>query len=62
MSKKRAILVHGWGGSPEEGWRPWLKKEFTKKGWEKVIDFTKIKKGGVGVKELLSRLQFFRKF
>ena len=24
--------------------------------WERVIDFTKIRKGGVGVKDLLSRL------
>ena len=24
--------------------------------WEDVIDFTKIKKGGIGVKELLNRL------
>lgn len=24
--------------------------------WEEVIDFTKIKKGGIGVQELLSRL------
>lgn len=24
---KRAILVHGWGGYPQEGWLPWLKKE-----------------------------------
>ena len=24
--------------------------------WEEVVDFTKIRKGGVGLKELLSRL------
>jgi prevent-host-death family protein len=24
--------------------------------WETVVDFTKIKKGGVGIKEILSRL------
>lgn len=25
-------------------------------GWEEVVDFTKIKKGGVKIKEILSRL------
>jgi len=25
-------------------------------GWEEVIDFTKIKKGGVNLKEILSRI------
>ena len=24
---KRVFIVHGWGGFPEEGWFPWLKKE-----------------------------------
>lgn len=24
---KRVINIHGWGGYPQEGWRPWLKKE-----------------------------------
>ncbi len=25
--KKRAIIVHGWGGNPEYVWYPWLKAE-----------------------------------
>lgn len=25
-------------------------------GWEEVVDFTKIKRGGINIKELLSRL------
>ncbi len=29
---KRVISVHGWGGSPGEGWRPWLGKELEKHG------------------------------
>jgi len=33
---KRVFLIHGWEGSPEEGWRPWLKKELEKRGF-KVI-------------------------
>lgn len=27
---KRAFLIHGWTGSPEKGWFPWLKKELEK--------------------------------
>lgn len=32
--KKRAFLIHGWEGYPEEGWRPWLKRELEKRGFE----------------------------
>ena len=31
---KRAVLIHGWGGSPEEGWRPWLRNELEKREFE----------------------------
>ena len=31
---KRVISVHGWGGYPQEGWRPWLGKELSEKGFE----------------------------
>jgi len=31
---KRVFLIHGWEGYPEEGWRPWLKKELEKKGFK----------------------------
>lgn len=34
---KRAILIHGWEGYPEEGWRPWLKKELESKGFEVIV-------------------------
>ncbi len=27
---KKAFLIHGWEGYPEEGWRPWLKQELEK--------------------------------
>lgn len=30
---KRAIIVHGWEGHPEEAWFPWLKKELEAKGF-----------------------------
>ncbi|MEK7390555.1 MAG: alpha/beta fold hydrolase [Patescibacteria group bacterium] len=32
--KKRAFIVHGWGGNPQEGWFPWLKSELEGKGFE----------------------------
>lgn len=33
----RVIIVHGWDGTPEEGWFPWLKKELEAKGFQVVI-------------------------
>jgi len=30
---KRAVIIHGWEGFPEEGWFPWLKKELEGKGY-----------------------------
>ena len=31
---KRVIVVHGWEGTPEKDWLPWLKNELEKKGFE----------------------------
>ncbi len=31
---KRTFIIHGWGGHPEEGWFPWLKKELEGRGFE----------------------------
>ncbi|MBI5913058.1 alpha/beta hydrolase [Candidatus Azambacteria bacterium] len=31
--QKRAFIIHGWGGYPEEGWFPWLKQELGKEGF-----------------------------
>ena len=31
---KRAFLIHGWTGKASEGFRPWLKKELEKKGFQ----------------------------
>jgi len=30
---RRVFVIHGWQGSPEKCWRPWLKKELEKKGF-----------------------------
>jgi len=34
---KRVIIIHGWGGNPEEGWFPWAKKELEQRGFSVVI-------------------------
>jgi predicted alpha/beta hydrolase family esterase len=34
---KKAILIHGWEGYPEEGWRPWLGSELEKQGFEVIV-------------------------
>ena len=31
--KKRVFIIHGWDGSPEINWFPWLKKELEAKGF-----------------------------
>ena|SRR3989344_4631802 len=30
---KKAFIIHGWDGYPEEGWFPWLKQELEKNGF-----------------------------
>ncbi len=30
---RRVIIVHGWDGSPRDGWFPWLKKELESQGF-----------------------------
>lgn len=34
---RRIFIIHGWGGTPKEGWFPWLKREFESKGFEVFI-------------------------
>ncbi len=34
---KKVFIVHGWGGSPEEGWFPWLKQELEARGFAVYI-------------------------
>lgn len=34
---KRVVIVHGWDGTPEEGWFPWLKKELEVNGFQVTI-------------------------
>lgn len=34
---KRVFVVHGWEGSPNEGWFPWLKKELESRGYKVFV-------------------------
>lgn len=34
---KRAFLIHGWGGSPYEGWLPWLKTELEQQLFSVIV-------------------------
>lgn len=34
--RKKVIIVHGWDGSPDEGWQPWLRNELENRGYEVV--------------------------
>ncbi len=31
--KKRVFIIHGWGGTPDSEWLPWLAKNLRKKGF-----------------------------
>lgn len=33
---KRAVIVHGWGNTPEDNWFPWLKQQLEDRGWAVV--------------------------
>ncbi len=37
MANKRAFIIHGWDGSPDEGWFPWLKIELEKNGFTVTV-------------------------
>ncbi|MFQ5620971.1 MAG: RBBP9/YdeN family alpha/beta hydrolase [Candidatus Nanoarchaeia archaeon] len=30
----RAVIIHGWGGTPEGGWKPWLREKLRAEGFE----------------------------
>jgi predicted alpha/beta hydrolase family esterase len=34
---KRAIILHGWGGTPEKGFKPWLKRALEQHGYQLYV-------------------------
>ncbi len=34
---KRAFIIHGWGGKPDEHWLPWLAGELEKNGFDVIV-------------------------
>lgn len=36
MTKSRAFLIHGWGGSPQGDWFPWVAAEIKNLGYEVI--------------------------
>ncbi len=37
VARPRIIIIHGWEGSPREGWFPWLARELTARGFSVVV-------------------------
>ena len=37
MNNNKVILVHGWEGSSDQDWRPWLKYKLERHGYEVVV-------------------------
>lgn len=35
--QSRVFIVHGWDGTPEEGWFPWLKRELEARGFRVTV-------------------------
>lgn len=33
---KRCVILHGWAGHPDKGWKPWLKTELETRGWQVI--------------------------
>lgn len=34
---KRVVIVHGWDGTPQDGWFPWLQKELEARGFSAAV-------------------------
>ena len=35
--KKRVFIIHGWDGSPDKNWFPWIKKQLKEKGFDVYV-------------------------
>lgn len=60
--KKIVYLIHGWGGYPEGGFRPWLKKDLEARGFEVKIpampdtDYPRLESWLVHLKRVINSL------
>ncbi|MBU0999981.1 alpha/beta hydrolase [Patescibacteria group bacterium] len=60
---KRVIIIHGWGGSPQNGWMPWAKLEFENRGYEVIVpamplsDYPKIENWIPCLGDVIGKLQ-----
>lgn len=52
---KRVFIIHGWSGSPDTNWLPWLKKELEEKGCEVHVPSMSDKEDPV-IEEWVSKL------
>jgi hypothetical protein len=37
MNKKRVFVIHGWEGTPDSNWFPWLKSQLKEKGFDVIV-------------------------
>lgn len=37
MNKKRVYIIHGWEGTPDSNWFPWLKDQLDAKGFDVIV-------------------------
>lgn len=60
---KRAIIVHGWGGSAEKDFLPWAKEELENLGYEVIVpnmpdtDYPKIEKWVPHLAQVIAEVQ-----
>ena len=63
---KRAFIIHGWDGYPEEGWFPWLKAELEQRGFTVEIPSmphpAEPISGSSGIKELPTALEAIEQY
>ena len=56
---KKAYMIHGWDGTSEENWFPWLRRELESKGFEVIApqmpdaDLPRIKKWVSALKSIV---------
>jgi len=60
-NQKRAFIIHGWGGNPDEAWLPWLAKNLRERGFLVEVpempdtDYPKIEAWVPHIQEIVGR-------